>query len=197
VGLRQEAVLSGVGVDGRTLDLNRFVDARSSEALGEEVRRIWSRRQAPVHSSVRNGWLVLAQVVGSSVEMLELRARGSGSEGRWSRLRRADGRADDTAWLDDALPQGSRILNRLHHDDGGRRMTTLVAVTPAVAAAASEQLVANLRRSGFTLDSHGAPSFAGAGLAFFVARGSEDIAITVSEHDAQRALVLHWGRSVP
>jgi hypothetical protein len=196
-GLHQEVVLSGVGVDGNRLDLYRFADRRPLESLEEEVRRIWSQRQAPVHSTMRDGWLVLTQVVGSSLEMLELRPRGSGSEGRWSRLQRGDARIDDSAWLDTALPPGSRILKRLHHDDGGRRLTTLVAVTPTLAAAASEHLAANLRRSGFTSDSRGAPSFAGAGLAFFVARGSEDIAITVSEHEGQCALVLHWGRSVP
>ena len=196
--LRQEVVFAGTVVNGNRLDLNRFVDERSAEVLREEVRRIWLRRPAPVHSSSRDGWLVLTQVNGSSVETLELRPLGHATQGRWWRLRKGDGGlAEASAWLEAALPAGSQVLDRIAHQDDGRRMTTVVATTFAPAAEASAELVSMLQRSGFTIQARNSPSFVGDGLAFFLARGAEEVAVTVSEHAGRRAMVLHWGRAAP
>jgi len=196
--LRQEVVFAGTVVNGNRVDLNRFVDERPAEALREEVRRNWLRRPAPVHSSSRDGWLVLTQVNGSSVETLEVRPYGTATQGRWWRLRKGDGGlAGSAAWMEAALPAGSRVLDRIAHEDDGRRMTTVVAATAAPAAEASAELVAMLQRNGFTIQTRSSPSFVGDGLAFFLARGAEDLAVTVSEHAGRRAMVLHWGRAAP
>jgi hypothetical protein len=89
------------------------------------------------------------------------------------------------------------VLDRISHDDDGRRMTTIVATTFASATEASAELVSMFQRKGFTVQPRISPSFVGEGLAFFLARGAEDIAVTVSEHAGRRAMVVHWGRAAP
>jgi hypothetical protein len=198
--LHEEIVMDGTVINGNRMHLSRFVDRRSPPVLLAQIHGIWAQRPAPLHRFARDGWLVLTQVVGSSVETVEIRARGDGSEGRRTRLARLDGsRADplnDSAWLEEALPQGSKVLDHVTHSDGGRAMSTLVAVTSATAEAVSLELLAEFVRRGFASQPRHAPSFkADAGLVHFLARGSEDLALTISEQQSQRTLVIHWGRS--
>lgn len=196
--LRQEVVLAGAIVNGNRLDLNRFVDARPAEVLEEAVKVIWSRRPAPIHRIERDGWLIMTQVTGAAIETVELRPAGLQTEGRWSRLRKGDGGLGQaSAWLEAALPPGSRVLNRVVHEDGGRRLATLVASTVAGAADASEAVAFSLRNRGFRIASRNSPSLSEGGRAFFFSRASEEVAVTVSEHAGQRAVVMHWGSTVP
>jgi hypothetical protein len=196
-GLREEVVLRGATVAGRRLDLNRFIDPRSPAALQDAVRAAWAPRPAPVHALHRDGWLVLVQAVGAAVETIEIRVRGSGSEGRHARLSRPDPEAiAASGWLEDALPAGSRVLRSIMHRDGDRRMTTVVAVSTRPAAVISQGLLASLRRHGFHERPRGTPSFSGAGGSLqFLARGSEELAMAISEQAGERAIVLHWGRA--
>lgn len=196
-GLREEVVLADSVVQGGRLDLRRFADPRSPEAVHEAVRRAWSERAAPVHSSERDGWLILTQVVGPAVETFEVRKSGAGSIGKRARLSRGGmSPAEVPAWLEATLPEGSRTIDRVTHSDGGRQMTTLVAITSVSAAAAARQVVSALLRAGFRERLSRVTADAGRGQAFFLARGSEDIALTVSDHEGQRAVVMHWGRIV-
>ena len=196
--LRQEVVLDGAIVNGNRLYLSRFTDGRSAETLLEEVRGMWSHRAAPIHSMERDGWLVMTQVAGASIETIELRRAGLITEGRWSRMRRGDGGlVESTAWLEAALPPGSHVLNRVAHDDGGRRLATVVAKTTADAADASQAVAFALRRRGFRIESRKAPSLEEAGRVLFLSRGREEVAVTVSEHGEERAVVMHWGSTVP
>jgi hypothetical protein len=200
-GLKEEVVLSDALVDGNRLDLTRFTDARAPWAVLAAVRSAWSLRPAPLQEDARNGWHTLTQAVGEAVEILEVReAAAGGSEGRRSRWRRApSGAAEAGAWLAAALPPGSRVLQQLAHRDGGREMTTVVAVTEVAMASASRQVVAALARVGFGRSPRASPSFsAGAGgEAFFLTRRAEEVAVTVSEVDGRRAVVIHWGRPAP
>lgn len=198
-GLREEVLLAGAVVGSSRLDVHRFVDERSPEVLRAEIRTAWSGRPAPVHGFGRDGWLVLVQVDGAAVETVEMRANGAGTQGRRSRLARdAAGSSDTSAWLVDVLPRGSRVLERMSHLDGGRRMTTLVALTSSSAAVAWQELVAALGRKGFGSSPGTSPSFVGReGAVRFFARAGDEIAVTMSELDGQRALVMHWGRAAP
>ena len=196
-GLREEVVLPATVVQGSRLDLTRFVDPRSAELLHEEVRRTWSTRPAPIYSGERDGWLTLTQLVGSAVETFEVRQRGAGSAGRRLRLSRVGASPGEApGWLEAMLPKGSWTIERVTHADGGRQMTTLVAVTSATATAASREVVHALARSGFKAGSSRPVAVAGRGLVTFLSRGAEDIALTVSEHEGLRAVVMHWGRAV-
>jgi hypothetical protein len=196
-GLHEEVVLPGVTLNGRRIDLNRFVDRRPPRVLQELVQTQWTRRPAPVHVLEREGWLVLVQAVGTSVETMELRAHGTGTEGRRLRLSLPDPRiADASAWLEDALPAGCRILRRLTHRDGERSMTTLVAVSTATAASLSRRLLATFARQGFQHQPDGSPSFVGTGGSLqFLTRGNQELALAISEQAGERAVVLHWGRT--
>jgi hypothetical protein len=193
-------VLSGVEVNGNRLDLNRFTDERSAHALLEEVTGLWAQRSAPIQRTTQDGWFRLIQLTGAAIEIFEVRtaAAGIGVEGRRSRWRKLDaGFAGAGTWLEAALPEGSRVLDRIGHQDGARRMTTVVAVTPTAKREASRHLVSALNRSGFRTLRRTSPSLDGfetRGLALFLARGNEEIAVTISEHAEQRAIVMHWGR---
>jgi hypothetical protein len=198
-GLQEEVVLSGMAIGDYRLELNRFTDPRPVALLLAEVRRTWSQRPAPIQSAARDGWTTLTQLAGDAVEVFEVRpARvGDGVEGRRSRWRKGDaGLADSGAWLERALPVGSRVIDRVGNRDGNRQVTTLVAVTPVTTEAASQVLASALARSGFSRDLRLAPSFHDAGLAQFFARGTEDLAVSISEHAGQRAIVMHHGRVV-
>jgi len=196
-GLREEVVMQGAIVNGWRLHLNRFVDQRPPEALRQAVEASWARRPAPLHGFARDGWLVLVQAVGPAFETIEIRARAAGSEGRRSLLSRPDA-GDASGWLDEALPPGSRVLDRITHHDGDRRMTTLVATSAMPADALSRSMLASLGRQGFAIRPRGMPSFSGAtGRVQFLARGREDLALTISEQGGERAIVMHWGRSRP
>ena len=212
-GLREEVVLSGAIVKDSRLDLNRFTDPRSPAALLEEIRALWEQRPAPVHGFSRDGWQVLVQAVGDAVEIIEVRGRGAGAEGRRSRLRRVDAEVAASAyWLQEVLPAGSRVLDRVTHLDGGRRMTTLVAVVSSPVAVVSQEVLGALARHGFARRPRGTPSMVGpAGVVQFLAReskeggrsgnkerhemGEEDLALTVTEQRGQSAVVLHWSRA--
>jgi hypothetical protein len=195
--VRQEIVLESVVVGANLLDLKRFIDTRPPTMLLTDVRLAWSQRPGLIHGSERDGWRVLTQAAGGSVEMLELRGHGSGSEGRWSRLQRGGGGMTEAPLaLEAALPSGSRVLSRLVHQDGGRRMATLVATTNADAGNASREIIPALQRQGFRLGSGHAPATEGGGQVFFLARGREDLAVTISDHLDRRAVVMHWGSTV-
>ena len=204
--LREEVVLSGAMFSGNLLDLNRFTDERSPHALLAEVEGNWSQRPSPIHRTAQDGWFRLSQLVGTAIEIFEVRTATTrpGAEGRRTRWRRGAGLAEAGDWLEGALPQGSQVLDRIGHQDGGRRMTTVVAVTQAATRDASRHLVSALQRSGFRTLQRGVPSLDevhgfdgsnGRGLALFLARGTEDIAVTITEHAQQRAIVMHWGRT--
>jgi hypothetical protein len=196
-GLHEEVVLQGVTLNDRRLDLNRFVDHRPPHLLREMVRTLWSRRPAPVHALEREGWLVLVQAVGTSVETMELRARGAGTEGRRARLSPPDPDLVETAaWLEGALPAGCRVLRRITHRDGERRLTTLVAVCATTAAGLSHRLLSVLQRHGFRQPPRATPSFdSAAGSLQFLSRGREELALAIIEQAGERAVVLHWGRA--
>ncbi len=195
-GLAEEVLLSGTAINGFRLDLTRFSDPRPGPVLLAEVRRIWSQRAAPIQRVEQDGWSRLVQVDGNTIETFEVRpsTAGAGTQGRRSRLRKDD-RVPDDDWMQRALPAGSRVLNRIGHQDGERHMTTLVAVTSASSATASQELTLALAQVGFRGPQRGSPSFEGEGRAMFLARGPEDLAVTVSEHAGQRAIVMHWGRA--
>ncbi len=198
-GLREQVLLAGALVGGSRLDLNRFEDTRSPEAVISAVEAAWSDRPAPIRRDIRDGWLTLVQAIDAAVEVLEVRAapRG-GSEGRRSRWQGAgSGSARPAAWLEDTLPAGSHVLQRVTHQDGGRQTTTLVAVTASALSSAVGQLVAALEGAGFEGPSRTLPAFRGHGEAFILQRGSEEVAVTVSELDGRRAVVLHWGKRSP
>ena len=197
-GLTEEVLLSGTAINGYRLDLTRFSDPRPGSVLLAEIRRIWSQRAAPIQSVDQDGWSRLVQVDGNTIETFEVRpaTAGSGTQGKRSRLRKDDRvplPGDD--WMQRALPAGSRVLNRIGHQDGERHMTTLVAVTSASSATAAQELTLALAQVGFRGPQRGSPSFEGEGRAMFLARGHEDLAVTVSEHAGQRAIVMHWGRA--
>ena len=196
-GLHEEVVLQGATLNDRRLDLNRFVDRRPPQMLRELVRSLWSQRPAPVHALERDGWLVLIQAVGKSVETMEMRAWGTGTEGRRVRLSRPDpDLVEASTWLEEALPDGCRVLRRITHRDGDRRLTTLVAVSPTTAGSLSQRLLANLQRHGFRQQSRGIPSFGSpSSLLQFLTRGREELALAISERDGERAIVMHWGRA--
>jgi hypothetical protein len=196
-GLREEVVLQGAVLGDRRLDVNRFVDARPPAVLREAVRAYWARRPAPVHAMEHEGWLVLVQATGRSVETIETRPRGSGAEGRHTRLSRLESATvDASAWLEQALPAGSRVLRRITHQDGARRLTTLVALSDRPAANLSRVLHKTLARHGFRHQPRSMPSFGGAtGSLQVLARGSEDLAMAISEQAGERAIVMHWGRA--
>ena len=196
-GLQEEVVLQGVTLNDRRLDLNRFVDRRPPQMLRELVRSLWSQRPAPVHALERDGWLVLVQAVGTSVETMEMRAWGAGTEGRRARLSRPDPvLVGASTWLEDALPDGCRVLRRITHRDGDRRLTTLVAVSPTSAGSLSQHLLANLQRHGFRQQSRGTPSLdSPTGSLQFLTRGPEELALAISERAGERAIVMHWGRA--
>ena len=197
-GLTEEVLLSGTAINGYRLDLTRFSDPRPGSVLLAEIRRIWSKRATPIQSVEQDGWSRLVQVDGNTIETFEVRpsAAGSGTEGRRSRLRKDDPvPPPDDDWMQRSLPAGSRVLNRIGHQDGERHMTTLVAVTSASSATAAQELTLALGRVGFRAPQRGSPSFEGQGRAMFLARGPEDLAVTVSEHAGQRAIVMHWGRA--
>ena len=198
-GLHEEVVLHGAIVNGRRLHLNRFVDQRPPEVLRQAVEASWERRPAPLHGFARDGWLVLVQAVGPAFETIEIRARAAGSEGRRSLLSRPDPDAGAISrWLDEALPPGSRVLDRITHRDGNRRMTTVVAMSALSADALSRSMLAELGRQGFATRPRHMPSFSGvSGQVQFLARGREDLALTISEQGGERAIVMHWGRTVP
>lgn len=196
-GLKEEVVLAGAVTHGNSLDVNRFKDARSAPILLDEVRKVWSQRPAPIQVMERDGWLTMIQVVGATIESFEVRPAGPGTEGRRIRWRRDEkSPVEDADWLERALPRGSRVLDRVSHQDGGRRMTTLVAVTNDTLPIASRNLTAALTRKGFSGEPRATPSLKGSGMVFFMARGSEEIAVTISEHASGRAIVMHWGRAM-
>lgn len=198
-GLREEVVLAGARVGRNWLALNRFEDPRSPQAVLEAVEASWSDRPAPIRRDTRAGWLTLVQAVDDEVELLEVRAapRG-GSEGRRSRWQGAgQGGEPSGSWLEDILPAGSQVLQRLTHRDGGRQTTTLVALTGSSVATAAGQVATALERAGFARPSRAVPAFRGRGEAFFLARQREEVAVTVSELDGRRAVVLHWGVPSP
>jgi hypothetical protein len=89
------------------------------------------------------------------------------------------------------------VLQRVTHRDGGRQTTTLVALTASSRSAASRDVVAALERAGFARPSRAAPGFRADGEAFFLQRRREEVAVTVSELDGRRAVVLHWGAPLP
>ena len=196
-GLQEEVVLEGVTLVDRRLDLNRFLDRRPPQELREVVRSLWSQRPAPVHALERGGWLVLVQAVGAAIETLELRAEGTGTEGRRARLSRPDpDLVDASAWLEDALPDGCRVLRRITHRDGDRLMTTLVAIGAGPATDLSRSLRTNLRRHGFRDEPGRTPSFGSAnGSLQFLVREREELALAVSESGQEQAIVMHWGRT--
>ena len=198
-GLREEVVLAGALVGRNRLDLNRFADPRSPEAVAKAVEAAWSDRSAPVRRDTRAGWLTLVQAVDDAVEVLEVRAapRG-GSEGRRSRWQGAGpGTEPSGAWLEGILPPGSQVLQRVTHRDGGRQTTTLVALTASGLSAAAGQVAAALARAGFARPLRALPTYRGHGEAFFMQRRREEVAVTVSELDGRRAVVLHWGTPLP
>jgi hypothetical protein len=198
-GLREEVVLAGALVGRNWLALNRFEDPRSPEAVLKAVEAAWSDRPAPIRRDSRAGWLTLVQAVDEGVEVLEVRAapRG-GSEGRRSRWQGLGPGADPSgAWLENILPAGSQVLQRLTHRDGGRLTTTLVALTGTSVPTAAGQVAAALERAGFARSSRAVPAFRGHGEAFFLVRRREEVAVTVSELDGRRAVVLHWGTPSP
>ena len=197
-GLHEEVVFKGVTLNDRRLDLNRFVDRRPPQVLREVVRSLWSQRPAPVHALEREGWLVLVQAVGASIETLELRAWGAGTEGRRARLSRPDpDLVDASAWLEKALPAGCRVLRRITHRDGDRRVTTVVAISAGTAAGLSRRLLAHLERHGFRHEPRGTPSFEGAaGSLQFLIRDREELALAISVRGDEQAIVMHWGRTV-
>ena len=163
------------------------------------VEAAWSDRPAPLRRDDGAGWSRLVQAVDDAVEVLEVRAapRG-GSEGRRSRWRGAGRRAVPSgAWLEAVLPPGSQVLNRVTHRDGGRLTTTLVALTDASLSSAARELKAALGRVGFNRPTPAFPAFSGHGEAFFLLRRREEVAVTVSEVDGRRAVVLHWGVPSP
>ncbi len=200
-GLREEVVLRGAAVQGGRLDLNRFEDRRSPMQMIEDVRSLWVDRPAPVHQLERDGWLVLVQAVDQAIETIEIRARGAGAQGRRSRLSRelaggidADA-IDSSDWLEQVLPPGSRVLDRITHRDGDRRMTTVVATSAGPVDRVAQSVIAALARHGFEQPARGPTSFREpGGVAQFLVRGSEELALTISEQEGQRALVMHWGR---
>ena len=78
-------------------------------------------------------------------------------------------------------------------------MTTVVAATVAGLAAASADISLALRRRGFRTGAH--PSFAASGADFpgkalFFERAGEELAVTITEHPGERAVVMHWGRTI-
>lgn len=198
-GLREEVVLAGTVINGDRLHLVRFEDRRPVARLLEETRDIWSHRPAPIHSTRHDGWWTLTQIAGGALDIFEVRVAtsGTGSQGRRMRWRKGDdGLEEAAAWLQDALPAGSRIVKRISHQDGGRQMTTLVAVTARLADSVSSEFAAALNRNGFRSALRSARSLERQGRVLFLARGSEDIAVTISEHEGERAIVVHWGRAV-
>ena len=198
-GLREEVVLTGALVGRNWLALNRFDDPRSPEAVLKAVEAAWADRPAPIRRDTRAGWLTLVQAVDDAVELLEVRAapRG-GSEGRRSRWQGAGpGPEPSGAWLEGILPAGSQVLQRLTHRDGGRQTTTLVALTGSSVSVAAGQVAAALERAGFARPSRAVPAFRGHGAALFLVRRREEVAVTVSELDGRRAVVLHWGAPSP
>lgn len=199
-GIREEVVLSGMVVNGNVLELTRFKDHRPAALLLAEVTRIWSQRPAPVQSSTSDGRLTLTQLVDDSVEVFEVSTPPSrhGTQGRRIRWRRgapSPMAVDSGAWLERVLPTGSRVLDRVANLDGKRRLTTLVAATQASSASTWQFLSSELARNGFRPEQRLAPSLHGGGVARFFTRGSEDLAVTISEHDGQRAIVFHHGTS--
>ena len=181
--------------------MNRFEDRRSPKNVIADVRLLWAERPAPVHQLERDGWLVLVQAVGQAIETIEIRARGAGAQGRRSRLSREhaggiDADVIDTSdWLEQVLPPGSRVLDRITHRDGDRRMTTVVATSASPVDRLAQGVITALARHGFAQPARGTTSFRGAGgVAQFLVRGSEELALTISEQEGQRALVMHWGR---
>lgn len=196
-GLHEEVVLPDVTLNGRRIQLTRFVDRRPPGVLRALVQSQWAQRPTPVHALEREEWLVLVQAVGTSVETIELRARGTGTEGRRARLSLPDpAMADASAWLEEALPVDCRVLRRLTHRDGGRSMTTVVAVSAATAASLSQRLLSSFARQGFLHQPDSTPSYVGAGGSLrFLRRGNQELALAISEQAGERAIVLHWGRT--
>ncbi|NLD53921.1 MAG: hypothetical protein GX652_04575 [Burkholderiaceae bacterium] len=206
-GLREEAVLAGALVGRSRLHVSRFLDPRPPEAVLRAVAAAWSERPAPIRRETREGWLVLVQAVEDAVEVLEVRAvpRG-GSEGRRSRwqgshpgeLPKADSAtATQGAWLEGVLPAGSQVLQRITHRDAGRQTTTLVALTASGLSDAARHVASALELAGFSPPSRAIPGFRGQGEAFFLARRREEVAVTVSELEGHRAVVVHWGMPSP
>lgn len=196
-GLREEVVLSGAVIHGNRLDMSRFRDTRSAPMLLDEVRRIWSQRPAPIEVVAHDGWFTMTQAVGATIESFEVRPAGPGAEGRRIRWHRNASRpTDDLKWLEQALPSGSRVLERVSHRDGGRQMTTLVALSTKDVRIAGLALASALKQNGFGNGPLRMPSFPDGGMVFFMARGPEEIAVTISEHEGQRAIVMHWGRAM-
>jgi hypothetical protein len=194
------AILTGAAAARPSADdgLEPLAGLHEEVVLKGAALEVWSQRPAPVHSLERDGWLVLVQAVGTSIETVELRASGTGTEGRRARLSRPDPDiAEASAWLEEALPDGCRVLRRVTHLDGERRMTTLVAVSSSSGASLSRRLLANLQRHGFRHGQRHAPSFAGAaGSVQFLVRGREELALAISESGDKQAIVMHWGRAV-
>jgi hypothetical protein len=199
-GIREEVVLARTLIGGNRLQVSRFNDARLPEPLLQEVMHLWTQRPAPVHRSAHEGWHTLIQLDGSSLETFAVKAVASGVEGRRSRLSKGDGGEQEASdWLLSVLPAGSSVIERIGHADGARRMTTLVAVTAAAFAAAASDMTLALRRRGFR--SGNQPSFTAAdtgfpGRAMFFVRAGEDVAVTITEHAGERAVVIHWGRAI-
>src|SRR5690606_15615160 len=101
------------------------------------------------------------------------------------------------AWLEQVLPAGSEVLQRITHRDGGRQTTTLVALTASSLSTTARQVAAALARAGFAQPSRAVPAFRGQGEAFLLLRQQEEVAVTVSELDGRRAVVMHWGMPLP
>lgn len=198
-GLREEVVLSNAQVGTSRLSLSRFRDPRAPQDVIDAVTSAWSARAAPIRRDDRDGWLGVVQAVGDFVEVLQVQAgRDGGSVGRRARWRGTPGgSAAAGGWLDDVLPAGSQVLQRIAHDDPGRRTATVVALTGLGPAAAVRHVTTALERLRFIRPPRGVPTFQGKGEAVFLQRGQEEVALTVSELDGRRAVVLHWGAPSP
>jgi len=196
-GLQESSLLSEAVVAGGSISLTRFTDTRSADRLAADVADAWRRAEPPVMQAQRGGWRTLTRLDGSVVETIELRPVATGSEGRRIRWRGAAGDGDgieSAGWIASLLPAGSRTELPVTHRDGGRLMTTIVATTAASLGAIEARLRAGLRREGFR-EITPSPDVPGrTGSARVVVRGTEELAVTVSDHAGYRAVVLHWGR---
>jgi hypothetical protein len=200
--------MESTALDGHLVTTHRFSSTQPPDRLADELRARWQAEGKRFVESRRGEWHLLSTRRGDTIESLQLRARGEGSEGLHSLWQ------PDADWTEDPvsrerramhgllrrwLPSSAVPIRELIHRDGERFVATMVATGGEPEAVMAAVLQRNLTAVGFIADPVPQPGDArglrrtkGRALAF--RRDGEELVATLAAHRGETAIVLHWSR---
>lgn len=204
-GSTEEWIAPSATVGRNELQVSRFEDPRTPEAVLADAAERWRRRPGPVLQTTEGPWHVIVQVQGAWVETIRVQGEGPGTVGLRIRQRVVSARsvADSGESMVARWLAGDRVVNRTEQRDGARVVTTWVAA----AGSAPDALLARVRAlataGGFSETvgaGEGPASLAAAKAAGGTAtlrgfrRGAQEVVVTASPHGDGSVAVLHWSR---